>query len=105
MVRGTLVLLFSLLFLTPANASLDRKPKRDLHKYLSVPALPARTAAADDFRITEKTEVLLDSRPCRYDQVPDGATIILLETTTNLSKEITRIHFRSRRSSTSAAPK
>ena len=37
----------------------------------------------------------LDGRPCRYEDVPDGATIILLETATNWSKEIVKIHFQS----------
>lgn len=106
MIRWMLVLLVSVMCLTPASASLDRKEPRALPKDLpikSVRLLPTATAS-DDFRITTATEVLLDGRPCRYEQVPNSASIILLETTSNESKEITRIHFSStRRPSSSPA--
>jgi hypothetical protein len=94
MIRGMLVLLVSVMVLTPASASLDRKERRALPRDVPVKSLRLLpTAASDDFRITAATEVLLDGRPCRYEQVPNSATIILLETTSNESKEITRIHF------------
>jgi len=47
-----------------------------------------------DFQITEETEVLLDGKACRYDQVPSGSVITNLEVTAD-KKVILRIHFRS----------
>ena len=107
MIRWILVLLVSLMFLPSASATLGRKERPALHKYIDLPALSSIIAAAnDDFRITTTTEVLLDGRPCRYERIPEGATIILLETATNVSKEIVKIHFRtSRRPSSTATPK
>ena len=55
---------------------------------------PIQTASTNrEYRLTEKTEVLLNGRPCRYEDVPDGATIILLETVSNEDREIVRLHF------------
>jgi hypothetical protein len=104
MIRWMLVLLVSLLCLSPVHASLARKKHPSIDKSIptkAVSPLPA-ASANDEFRITSATEVLLDGRPCRYEQVPNNAVIILLETTSNESKEIARIHFRTPRRS--AAP-
>lgn len=104
MIRWLTILLVWLLCLSSARASLERKEHRAPVKSLF--SLSASAAKNDDFRITASTEVLLDGRPCRYEKVPDGATIVLLETITNESKEISRIHFRSpKRPSSSGATK
>ena len=108
MIRWMMILLVSLLSLSPAHASLDRKERPAGNKLLSIKSLFSLSAASpkdDEFRITEKTEVLLDGRPCRYERIPNGATIILLEIVTNESKEIARIHFRSPRRSASSTSK
>ncbi|HEY7309253.1 MAG TPA: hypothetical protein VH643_07860 [Gemmataceae bacterium] len=65
-----------------------------------------RAPSDDEFRITATTEVLLNGRPCRYEDVPDRATILHLETATNESKEILTIHFQtgSRGTMLKAAP-
>jgi hypothetical protein len=44
--------------------------------------------------ITEETEVLLDGRPCRYQQVPSNATITFVEVGSD-RQTVLRIHFRS----------
>jgi hypothetical protein len=46
--------------------------------------------------ITEKTEVKVDGKSCQYEQVPDGADIVLLEVAAD-KKMILRIHFRSKK--------
>ena len=107
MVRWMVVLLVSMLYISPVHASLNRKERPPANKPGSIKPLFSWSALVgknDEYRITANTEVLLDGRPCRYDRVPDGARIILLETVTNKSKEISRIHFRSpRRPSSSTA--
>ena len=97
--RWMLVLFVSLLSLSPARASLGRKRSPSVDKLIpikSVASLPS-APSKDEFRITPATEVLLDGRPCRYELVPNNAIIILLETESNESKEIARIHFRTLR--------
>jgi hypothetical protein len=104
MIRWIFVFLVSLMFLSSARATLGRKERPDIYKHIVLPRLSASVVAVnDDFRITATTEVLLDGRPCRYERIPQGASIIFLETTTNLSKEIVKIHFRTSRSSSSSS--
>lgn len=108
MVRWIVVLLVSLFYLTPVCASLAPKEHPAGNKLVllkSRSSLYAVAAKHDEFRITEKTEVLLDGRPCRYEEIPDGATILLLETVSNESTEIARIHFRSPRRPPSSTSK
>jgi len=99
LIRWMPVLLVSLLYLSPVHASLGRKQRPTIDKHIPIKTIASLPAASanDEFRITPDTEVLLDGRPCRYEQVPDNATIILLETVSNESKEIARIHFRTSR--------
>lgn len=101
MMRSTLVLLVSLLSLSPVRASLEGKERPWADKRGSIPAVRsiAAASASDEYRITAATEVLLDGRRCRYDQIPNNAIITLLETASNESKEIARIHFRTPRRS------
>lgn len=108
MIRWVATLSVSLLFLSAASASLDRKERPadpSLIPLKSLLSSPANPDSKDEYRVTDKTEVLLDGRPCRYEQIPNSATIILLETVTNESKEISRIHFRSGRRPTSPTSK
>ena len=106
--RWLATLFAPLLFLSPAAASLDNRERPAgssailLKLRLSHPSYSGKN---DEYRITKKTEVLLDGCPCRYEQIPNNAIITLLETTTNESKEITRIHFRSARRPTAPTSK
>lgn len=103
LMRGILILIVSLLCLSSVQASRGRKarPRVDKHVPIETVASLPSASAKDEFRVTPTTEVLLDGRPCRYEHIPDSAIIILLETISNESKEITRIHFRSSRRPTS----
>lgn len=100
MIRWISVLFVSVLYFSPVYASLDNRERLAENRSAllkSLLAKSARTTKDDDFRITSNTEVLLDGRPCPYEKIPEGAMIVLLETVTNESKEISRIHFRSPR--------
>jgi hypothetical protein len=106
--RWMAVLFVALAWSSFVHASLARKERPAESNFIPLKSILSFTgvfAKNDEFRITRQTEVLLDGRPCRYEQIPDGATIILLETVTNLSKEISRIHFRSPRKVTSPTTK
>jgi len=50
-------------------------------------------AWGDDFNITEGTEVFLDGKPGRYEDVPDGAIITYLELAAD-ERTVLRICFR-----------
>jgi hypothetical protein len=95
MIRCVLVVLASLTFLSPAMANLARKDPPAIKKQLPLEILKpfCFSVSNDEFRVTAATEVLLDGRPCRYSEVPRGATIILLELASNESKEIVKVHF------------
>jgi hypothetical protein len=106
--RCSAALLLALIQFSSVHASLENRERSSEHKFLplkSILSLSASSPQNDEFRITQQTEVLLDGRPCRYEQIPEGATIILLETVTNESKEISRIHFRSPRRTAAPASK
>jgi hypothetical protein len=107
MLRWTLVAVISLTCLAPATASLSRRVRSEARPSLPRLALtPIRPAAAsNEYRLTATTEVLLNGRPCRYEDVPDGATIILLETVSNENREILRVHFETPSSSVHSARK
>lgn len=108
MSRRVAALFLASIAFSSVHASFDRAERPQKNRLIplkSILSFAAVSAKNDDFRITEKTEVLLDGRPCRYEQVPDGATIVLLETETNETKEISRIHFRSPRRPASTTSK
>src|SRR5262249_19695939 len=50
----------------------------------------------EEFKFTEQTEVTLDGRPCRYKDVPAGASILLIELAPDRTT-ILRIHVRARK--------
>jgi hypothetical protein len=97
MTRSTLALAAVLACASAAPASLSRRDGTDLGQ--RVPVLrtgePRALARVGDFLITDQTEILLDGRPCKYDQVPEGAVIILLDVKSGPEKVVRKIHFRS----------
>lgn len=101
MVRSALVVLVSLLYLSPVSASLEGKERSWADKRISTQAARSSptVSANDEYRVTESTEVLLDGRRCRYDEIPNNAIITLMETASNESKEVVRVHFRTPRRS------
>jgi hypothetical protein len=105
MLRSLSPLVLVVLILSSATASFERKLPHGLGKEIPLASVRSLTTAAanDEYRISPATEVLLDGRPCPYSAIPNTATIILLETMTNESKEIARIHFRTGSRPASAA--
>lgn len=99
MIRWMLLLLVTTLSFSPVEASLGRKARPPIDQGIPIKTVASLSAVSgsDEFRITAATEVRLDGRSCRYEEVPNSATIILLETASTESKEIVRIHFRSSR--------
>ncbi len=49
-----------------------------------------------EYRITSRTEITLDGRPCRYADVPKGATILKMEVDSDNGAIVT-IQFRSKK--------
>jgi hypothetical protein len=49
-----------------------------------------------DFVVTERTEVLLNGKPCRYETVPPGATIVQMEVAAD-GKTVLKVQFRTRK--------
>jgi hypothetical protein len=101
MLRLTLVLSVFLCTFAPVRASLT--PARqgglapELKKAFEQPRQQAQASpAAGEFLINEQTEIRLDGRSCRYEEVPPSAEIILLEVAAD-RRTVRRIHFRSGR--------
>ncbi len=61
-----------------------------------VEAAEAARAAESPFALTDQSEVLLNGKPCRYEDVPAHATIHLLELAAD-RHTILRIHFRTQK--------
>jgi hypothetical protein len=65
-----------------------------------ISALAREQAAGRDspseFVVTDRTEVLLNGKPCRYADVPGHATIVRMEVAAD-NKTVLRIHFQTRK--------
>lgn len=100
MTRSVLVLLTCMTFLPSAMATMT--PRNELaagreRDHLPFGALIPALAQDRAYRITEQTEVMLNGRKCRYEEVPTSAKIILMEIDSEASKIILRIHFQDRK--------
>jgi hypothetical protein len=107
MTRKALPILVLLLILPNASATLT--PPREPFPLMEIPpgkATPTQSAASsldtpargqkEKFQLTEQTEVFLDGRPCRYQDVPSGASIAKMEVAAD-KKTILMIHFHSKK--------
>lgn len=56
-------------------------------------AVVAERSQGADYVVTEETEVLLNGKPCRYNEVPNSATILRMELGPD-NKTVLKIHFR-----------
>jgi hypothetical protein len=56
----------------------------------------ARPGTGSEFVVTDRTEILLNGRPCKYAEVPGDATIIHMEVAAD-QKTVLTIHFRSKK--------
>jgi hypothetical protein len=95
--------------LTPRKESplLERVP-RALAAKRSATALPAKARAATpakhtaargmstEFVVTKRTEILLNGKPCKYEEIPAGATIERMEVAED-KQTVLKIFFRTRK--------
>jgi hypothetical protein len=107
MIRLTLVLAVWISLASLAAASLT--PRRDRSSLgFDAPKLPAAKAMtepraqtvgggdATEFVVTEQTMILLNGKPCRYEEVPGDAVIQRMEVAPD-RKTVLKILFRSRK--------
>ena len=52
--------------------------------------------AEPEFVVTHRTEVLLNGKPCRYEEIPSHASIVRMEVAAD-KKTVLKIHFRTRK--------
>ena len=97
MVRLTFLFVCILGVVPSASANLARKePPADAKRVRQEMLKPVVLAAPkQEYCVTENTEVLLNGRPCKYDEVPADAVILRMEIASSANKEILKIHFRS----------
>ena len=64
----------------------------------SAPAMAqeAGQGAKSEFVVTERTEILLNGKPCRYEEVPQDAWVVRMEVAAD-KKTVLKIHFRVRK--------
>jgi hypothetical protein len=107
MTRLTLALAVCISLVSVASASLTpRKEHPSLGAggpggttpKLSTDALgdAAGHGTASEFKVTERTEILLDGKACRYRDVPEQATILRMEVAAD-GKTVLKIHFRTKK--------
>jgi hypothetical protein len=60
------------------------------------PEQPAKQTTRPAFTLTPQTEILLDGKPCKYEEVPSHARIIHMEVAGD-EKTVLKVHFRTRK--------
>jgi hypothetical protein len=94
----------SFLYVTFANASLTQHKERSPFDKPLPPAPKAEpeTEQEGGLVITDDTEVKLDGKLCKYEEIPESAEVILLEVGKD-KKSVLKLHFRTKK--VDAAPK
>jgi hypothetical protein len=99
MTRLLLALVGCLVLTSSALAALS-SPQSDPSPFGSRLTLQLRHSAAaeaaqkEQLVITGETQVMLDGQPCKYADIPDNATIMLLEIAAD-RKTVLKVHFES----------
>lgn len=83
----------------PMGSLADRKKGLDSLKPIVL------ESQKNEYRITEKTEVLLDGRSCKFKDVPADAVIVRMETVSTTNWEVLKVQFRSATRSMSVKPR
>jgi|SRR6516225_1914135 hypothetical protein len=99
MTRLTIALAVCLGVASLAPASLAPHRERTLAPQLPAGRAPrlstdlAAPGTGSEFQVTDGTEILLDGQACRYEDVPEHATILRMEVAPD-GKTVLRIYFR-----------
>jgi hypothetical protein len=105
--RLILVLAVWMSFVSVVSASLTPRKEpsllgKEVHPRLapnlSVESLqhPVVRETESEFMVTERTEILLNGKPCKYEEVPEHASIVKMEVAAD-KKTVRKIHFRTRK--------
>jgi hypothetical protein len=105
MLRLTLTLAAWMSFSSAVLASLAPRKESALFDRDAAPLLASKLSprifqqgagqdSGSEFNLTERTEILLDGKPCKYEAVPGHATIVHMEVAAD-RKTVLKIHFRS----------
>ena len=98
--RLTLVLGAFFLFLSVAHATLTPSKQRSIGDGVRplAPKVEPNTPAEDDGKlvISDTTEVMLDGKECKLEEVPKTAEVVLLEVGKD-KKAVMKIHFRTKK--------
>jgi hypothetical protein len=98
MTRLTMALAASVLCLSAAHASLAPTKERPLFDR-PLPAVPKTDPAPEsdgNLVISDDTEVKLDGKACKYEEIPESAEVILLEVSRD-KKSVLKLHFRTKK--------
>lgn len=112
MTRLTLALAIWISFVSGLSASLAPRKERPLEPGKNFPRLPRLVSRApapqlaapapehvgpdalpSEFVLTKRTEILLNGKPCRYEEIPDDARIVGMKVAED-RKTVLSIHFR-----------
>jgi hypothetical protein len=104
MTRLTTALVFPFVCFSFAHASLAAPKERPLFDKPLPPAPKAEAAPDQDggLVISDDTEVKLDGKVCKYEDIPESAEVVLLELGKD-KKSVLKLHFRTKK--TDAEPK
>jgi hypothetical protein len=94
-----MVLVASFLCLSVAHASLAQPKERSIFDRPLPPAPKAEPAAEQEgggLVISDDTEVKLDGKVCKYEEIPESAEVILLEVGKD-KKSVLKLHFRTKK--------
>ena len=105
MTRLTLTLATWVILVPAALASLTPRGDRSVDERKLLQPLAARPRGetvtpvpahqqGNDYTLTDKTEVLLDGKPCRFAEVPEHAVIVGMEVAAD-RKTVLKVRFRS----------
>jgi hypothetical protein len=57
---------------------------------------PVQAGTRSEYVVTHQTQILLNGKPCKYEEVPPDASIVRMEVAAD-KKTVLKIHFRTRK--------
>jgi hypothetical protein len=98
MARLTMTLVTSFLWLSVAHANLTPVKERSPFDKPLPPAPKAEAAPEQDggLEVSDDTEIKLDGKTCKFEDIPENAEIILVEVAKD-KKSILKLHYRTKK--------